>query len=336
MKWRVRTTLPDRPGILADLARACGTARVNIDSMQVFVDGPTVTDELVIDAPEGWNDLQIAALFADAGGDDVTVTRIGRSVDHDATTRYLLGVQQIIEEGRPVEEVLTELLHVEPPDVADYTGHDVLDLTRRDGSALRISRAVPFTPTERARAQALLSLVSDPSAHPPARLPAPSRPHPVPLVRPATSSDADAVERLHERCSVDTLYHRYQVPLQLPMSSRMSRRLVTPDDGLALLVQIGLDIVGHALVQRDDAIWTCRMLIEDAWQGRGLGTVLVKQAAGRARGVGAERLTFVTAGPNDHLLKAVGNAGFMARVERHDGNVHITVPLASVRAIATG
>jgi hypothetical protein len=62
----------------------------------------------------------------------------------------------------------------------------------------------------------------------------------------------------------------------------------------------------------------------------------MKLAAGRARQEGAARLTFVTAGSNDRLLRAVGRAGFVARVERHDGNVHITVPLRDVRAIAAG
>ncbi len=334
MKWRVRTTLADRPGILADLAHACGAAGVNIDSMQVFVTGDTVTDELLVDVPPGWTDVAVAQLFTEAGGVDVAVTRVADDDETDATTRYLRGLHEVLEDGRDVEEVLAELLHVGPPDVADYAGHDVLDLTRRNGTVLRISRAVPFTPIERARAQALVSLVSDPAADVPTLVP--TRNHPLPIVRPATLSDAEAVARLHERCSVETLYHRYQVPLQLPMSSRMARRLVAPDTGLALLVQVGLDVVGHGILQQVDELWTFQLLIEDAWQGHGLGTVLVKQAAGRAKGLGAERLTFVTAGSNDNLLKAVGNAGFMARVERHDGNVHITVPLSAIRAIAAG
>ncbi len=116
------------------------------------------------------------------------------------------------------------------------------------------------------------------------------------------------------------------------MTARMTRRLVAPDQGVALVVQRGPDLVGHGLLEHIDDTWTFQLLIEDAHQGGGLGTQLVKHAAGRAKGLGASRLTFVTAGSNDKLLRTVGNAGFMARVERHDGSVHITVPLTQVRA----
>lgn len=332
--WRVRTTLADRPGILAEIANACGRAGVNIVSMQVFVTSPQVIDEFVVAAPDGVTDVEVADLFSSAGGAEVSVTRVDHDAAADATTRYLGGVHQVIEEGRDVEDVLKELLAVAPPDVADYSGHDVLDLTRRNGSVLRISRAVPFTPVERARAQALLSLVSDAGSDVP--LIAPSTHQPLPIVRTATLSDIDSIAALHERCSVETLYHRYQVPLKMPMTTRMVRRLISPENGLALVVQVGLDLVGHGVLEQVEGIWTFQLLIEDAWQGKGLGSLLVKQSAGRAKAMGAERLTFVTAGSNDHLLRAVGNAGFVARVERHDGNVHITVPLSAVRSIAVG
>jgi GNAT superfamily N-acetyltransferase len=158
----------------------------------------------------------------------------------------------------------------------------------------------------------------------------------VPLLRTATLSDVEAVGALHERCSVDTLYERYQAPLRMPLTTRMLRRLVVPKSGRAVVVQVGLDVVGHGVLELIESTWTFQLLVEDAWQGRGLGTLLVKHAAGLAKSEGGERLTLITAGSHDTLLRAVGNAGFLARVERHDGNVHISVPLSAVRAVATG
>ncbi len=331
MLWRVRTTLADRPGFLAEIALACGRADVNILALQVFATSPHVTDEMVVSAPDGWTDVMVADLFETAGGRDVAATRVTDASLADAPTRYLHGVHQVLEEGRDVEEVLRELLETEPPDVADYTGHDVLVLNRRSGSELRISRAVPFTPVERARAQALLSLVSDAGADVPMITPSPRAA--TPLVREAGLADIEQVSAMHERCSVATLYDRYQVPLKMPMTTRMARRLVVPDHGLSLVVQVGHDVVGHGVLELVDDVWTFQLIVEDAWQGQGLGTRLMRLAAGRAKSEGAARLTFVTAGSNDTLLRAVGNAGFVARVERHDGNVHITVPLREVRAI---
>ncbi|WP_229053766.1 GNAT family N-acetyltransferase [Aeromicrobium sp. Leaf350] len=323
MPWRVRTTLDDRPGILAEVAQACGRAGLNIVSMQVFGIADRVTDEFVVDGP--LDEVAVAEVFAQAGGTDVAVTRIDDGVIVDAPTRYLEAVHQVLEEGRDVEEVLRELLATEPPDVADYAGHDVLDLVRRGGTTLRISRAVPFTPAERSRAQALLSLVSDAGADLP--LIAPSTTHPIPLVREATLADIDAVAALHSRCSVETLYARYQTPLRMPMTTRLARRLVVPEQGVALVAQAGLDVVGHAVLEPGEPRWTAQVLVEDAWAHRGIGTMLVRQAAAAARAAHSEALTFLSAGSNDALLRSVGSAGFVARVERRDEVVHITVPL---------
>ncbi len=328
MMWRVRTTLEDRPGILAAIALACGQAEVNIKSMQVFPGDPVI-DEFVVTAPEGFTDVQLARVFEDAGGAQVAVTRTDGV--EDEPTKWLGGVHRIIEEGDNAEEVLRDLLDTTPPDVADYAGHDVLDLQRRNGTSLRISRAVPFTPVERARAQALLSLVSDAGADVPLLQPATR--HPLPLVRPATLADIDAVAALHQRCSAETLYHRYQVPLRMPMTTRMARRLVMPESGVAVVVQSGLDLVGHGVLEQTGDRWAFHLLVEDAWQGRGIGSLLVRQGAGRAKALGAERLAFVTAISNDKLLRTVGSAGFAARVERHDGTIEISVPLTTVAPI---
>lgn len=331
MMWRVRTTLEDRPGILAEIALACGKAGINIESMQVFPGDPTVVDEFVVSAPDGCADVELAQVFEEAGGTGVSVTRTEPKDVVDEPTRWLGGVHEVLGDGRDVEEVLRELLGTTPPDVADYAGHDLLNLQRRNGTSLRISRAVPFTPIERARAQALLSLVSDAGADVP--LVQPATLHPLPLVRRATLADIDSVAALHQRCSAETLYHRYQVPLRMPMTSRLARRLVMPESGVAVVVQSGLDVVGHGVIEQDAGQWSFHVLVEDAWQGRGVGSLLVRQGAGRAKALGAERLTFVTAGSNDKLLRTVGSAGFVARVERHDGTIHITVPLATVTPI---
>ncbi|MEO6470400.1 MAG: GNAT family N-acetyltransferase [Aeromicrobium sp.] len=331
MLWRVRTTLADRPGILADIAKACGKAEVNILGMQVFPTVPHVTDEFMISTAEGWADINVAELFVSSGGADVSVTRGTAASLFDAPTRWLNGVHQILEESRDVVDMLSELLETEPPDVADYAGHDVLQLVRRNGSTLSVSRAVPFTTIERARAQALVSLVGDAGSQVAALTP--TKTPLVPVVRESRLSDLDAVADMHERCSADTMYSRYQTPLAMPMATRFVRRLVQPDNGLGLVIQIGSDIVGHGTLENDGNLWTFHLILEDAWQGRGLGSKAVKYAAGRAKALGADHLTCITAGSNDRLLRAVGHAGFVARVVRHEGNVHITVPLNAVRAI---
>ncbi len=323
----------DRPGILAEIALACGQTQVNIIAMQVFATGEQVTDAFVVTAPVGVEELEIAELFEKSGGSEVSVTRVDETATIDSTTRYLHGAREVLEQHRDVAEVLAELLETEPPDVADYSGHDVMALERRDGSTLRISRAVPFTPIETERAQALVALAHG-AAGSSARVTAlPSAT--VPFVRRAALSDVQGVAALHQRCSDEVLFSRYQVPLQLPMTARMTRRLVAPDHGVALVVQQGDALVGHGLLELIEETWTFRMLIQDTHLGE-LETLLVKHGARHAKAGGAERLTLVTAQSDDAVLRAVGSAGFMARIERRDGSVHISVPLGAVRAVETG
>ena len=52
MLLRVRTTMSDRPGSLATLARHCGEQGVNILGLQIFPGVEGVTDELVLRAPD--------------------------------------------------------------------------------------------------------------------------------------------------------------------------------------------------------------------------------------------------------------------------------------------
>ena len=106
MLWRVRTTMPDRPGSLAVLARHCGERGVNILGLQIFPGVQGVTDELVLRAPDDWRIGDVAALVEDAGGTDVTV---GPSTEHalvDGPIQYLHALRR----RRPDPSTLPEML----------------------------------------------------------------------------------------------------------------------------------------------------------------------------------------------------------------------------------
>ena len=67
MLWRVRTTLPDRPGALAVLAQNCGAAGGNILGLQIFPGVEAVTDELVLRTPDDWGVPESAELIEASG-----------------------------------------------------------------------------------------------------------------------------------------------------------------------------------------------------------------------------------------------------------------------------
>ncbi|HWI42131.1 MAG TPA: GNAT family N-acetyltransferase [Nocardioides sp.] len=157
MLWRVRVGLEDRPGALAGLAEACGRQGVNIQTVQVFPDGTTVTDELVLQVPDGWSEQQVHALFESAGGTIVSAAQVSSQALEDQPTRYVRAAQSILREPAKFPEIAAHLFEA---DVERSDGsEDVLEMTVGEAATIQIRRNPPFTATERQRAAALAELV---------------------------------------------------------------------------------------------------------------------------------------------------------------------------------
>src|SRR5262245_60715863 len=110
MLWRVRTTLADRPGALAELTARCGAGRVNILGLQIFPGIEAVTDEVVLNAPDDWGMADVAAMVEGAGGLDVSVAPCTAHALVDDVTRYLQAVRHVLDDPAAAPAVLDELL----------------------------------------------------------------------------------------------------------------------------------------------------------------------------------------------------------------------------------
>jgi ribosomal protein S18 acetylase RimI-like enzyme len=150
MLWRVRTTLPDRPGALALLAEQCGLADINILGLQIFPGVEAVTDELVLRAPDEWPAERIAAVVKGSGGTSVRVMACTEAALTDQPTRYVQAARAIVDRPMAFPEVVARLFDAEAE--APDDGGDV---------QVQLHRATPFTATEHARGSALAALVSD-------------------------------------------------------------------------------------------------------------------------------------------------------------------------------
>ena len=157
MLWRVRAGLADRPGSLAELAAACGRAGVNIQGVQVFPEGTSVTDELVLQAPPGWGREELHDLVAGAGGNAVSAVPVTTAALEDQPTRYVQAVRAIIAQPARFPEVAAHLFDADVTPSED--SEDVLEMTVGGAATIQIRRDPPFTATERARAAALAELV---------------------------------------------------------------------------------------------------------------------------------------------------------------------------------
>ena len=158
MLWRVRTSMPDRPGALAAFALRCGGAGVNILGLQIFPGGDQVVDEFILETPSGWSPAEVRALAEAAGGTAVVVQTATKAALVDQPTRYAEAARAIIARPMAYPEILAELFDAEPDPVV--TAGDVLETVVAD-VVVQVHREAAFTSIERARGGALAALVND-------------------------------------------------------------------------------------------------------------------------------------------------------------------------------
>ncbi len=75
-------------------------------------------------------------------------------------------------------------------------------------------------------------------------------------------------------------------------------------------------------------------VVEDAHQGRGVGSILIEHLASAARAAGLERFVAEVLPENGTMLRVFGDAGFQVSREYADGVVHLTFPIASTSTLA--
>jgi len=299
MLWRVRTTLPDRPGSLAVLAQSCGEAGVNILGLQIFPGIEAVTDELVLRTPEHWGLPEIARLVEGSGGLAVSAAPCTEAALSDQPTRYVHAARTILARPASFPEVVALLFDAEADPEQGALGpvQDVMDMTVGDVQ-VQVRRTAPFTATEHARGTAIAELVTDVLARgrEAAMAPAPGR-------RVGAGSTPEyVVEGDTVRAMIDG----------------------TP---------VGLAVVRHAGDEPDVRPVTLR--VDPAWQRRGIGTRLLVDAARLAGSMGAAEVVLTTRADNQAVLPMVLAAGLRARIRMAADQLTVRVPVRSLRPLRT-
>src|SRR5215213_4739388 len=124
--------------------------------------------------------------------------------------------------------------------------------------------------------------------------------------RPVRPTDQNLFCRLWGRLSSDTVYRRFHAPVKA-LPEETVRRLVTVDHDLreALVAEVGGEVVGVARYDRplgDPSTAEFAVLVEDAWQGVGLGRQLLAELTGLAARRGVRTLTATVQPDNDAVL----------------------------------
>ena len=126
--------------------------------------------------------------------------------------------------------------------------------------------------------------------------------------RPVRPDDAPLFCRLWDRLSPETVYRRFHAPLRSPPVE--AHRLVEVDHDLreALVAVVGGEVVGVARYDRspaDPGTADVAVVVEDAWQGVGVGRQLLGELTQLAARRGVRSLTADVQADNDRMVGLV-------------------------------
>jgi nucleotide-binding universal stress UspA family protein/RimJ/RimL family protein N-acetyltransferase len=145
-------------------------------------------------------------------------------------------------------------------------------------------------------------------------------------LRPIKPSDEKKLLSLFYRLSPDTVYLRFHNPLT-QMSKKEVRRFCTVDydDSFALVATTGegrkeriVGVIRYYRLPPGDAAET-GIVVEDSYQGKGIGTHLIKQIAAIAGEKGIRRLQGEVLPGNQAVMRLVKNSGFKVGRELDSG-----------------
>lgn len=330
MLWRVRTTVADTPGALARLAVACGEAGVNILGFQIFPGLVGVTDELVVRVPRRWQRADVIDLFRSTGFEPDLVAECTANSLVDQTIRHLRALQQVVDDPSTLGEHVADLLDatLEPP--ADSDDYDEVSVPVAD-QVVTVRRTAPFAHTEYARISAFADLVTSLTE------PAPERSRPAApagkpqdlVIRPGMADDADGIVAMIDRCSMETVYLRFDSPLS-GLHPRMARRLMAEDTLVAVVSgPHGEEIIGLASLSADE-IPEVGLIVEDRWQRKAIGRRLLVALAKRAKARGRDQIMIRTRPEHPAVMSLVRAAGFMGRLTYTGDHLEVRMGLRNI------
>ena len=157
-------------------------------------------------------------------------------------------------------------------------------------------------------------------------------------IRPQRPEDLDREVRFIEGLSEQTLYLRVQYSSRQVSQQDLSRLLdLDYNDRMAVAALVGsgpdeafIGVSRYARIEGTDRA-ECAIVVADAWQGRGVGTELIRSLATAARANGIRTLEGDSLGENQRIHDWARRFGFEARTEPNSGGqVHITLDLGSL------
>ena len=336
--WRVRIETTATPGATARVMRVLALVRADVITMfthalpahPVAAVDPTLQGDtspgqlidLIVEVPAHIDREGLQQALATVSP-RVLVTPGQAEDTADVVTRVLDGASRLAENPDAAPQAAADLVladswQVLPSATGPDSSADVMRLQWTPEEHVVLSRpGSPFVAVERLRASALLRLV-DALSRAPAGTPGfgwrettrQGRPVAIRLARPI---DAEGVAAMHDRCSEETRFERYFAPVSAWREDRL-RRIAGGHRG-ASLVAIADDgsVVGLGNVFPDapEGVRTAEVavIVEDAWQGQGLGRSLLGHLVDLARRMEFSEVTALVLATNVRMIGLLESTG---------------------------
>jgi acyl-CoA synthetase (NDP forming)/RimJ/RimL family protein N-acetyltransferase len=153
-------------------------------------------------------------------------------------------------------------------------------------------------------------------------------------LRPIRPGDADLLRAFYSRLSPESIYFRFFSP-RPRLTDREIEYFTTVDyrDRVAFICTVGDDMIAVVRYDKynedkpDPSQAEVAFLVEDAHQGRGLGTVLLEHIAAAARERGVRRFLAHVLPDNRRMIKVFREAGYEAEQRYEEGAIKLVLDL---------
>lgn len=154
-------------------------------------------------------------------------------------------------------------------------------------------------------------------------------------IRVATPWDAERLGAMFSRVSPETIYRRFHIPYPDVPERTLALMLGVEDhhDRESLVAVAEGEIVGHAMYVRlgDGSEAEMAIIVEDGRQSKGVGKLLLRKLAGRARSRGVETFVGTVLMENRRMLGLIRAVFTESRHVIADGAYHFRVPLRTLK-----
>jgi GNAT superfamily N-acetyltransferase len=149
------------------------------------------------------------------------------------------------------------------------------------------------------------------------------------VIRPVSPGNHDGLREMLSRLSRETIHKRFHLPMpQVPDWMLAYLTDVDHYDKESLVALVGDEIVGHTMYARQEAHEAeMAIVVEDRWQSRGIGRLLLSRLADEAGQRGIEFFTGTVLGENRDALRFFSSVLSKVKFEIKNGMYNLRLPL---------